>query len=242
MPSFAQYLDRQVPRYTSYPTAPHFSGAVDGSAYGRWLAGLDPDLPLSLYFHIPFCDTLCWFCGCHTTIVKSYAPVAAYLDRLLAEVARVADALPGRFAVRHIHWGGGSPTILTGEDWSRTMAALRARFDIAAGAEIAVELDPRDTTEAYVRALAAAGVNRCSLGVQDFDPEVQKAVNRIQPFEVTARVVGWLRGHGIQALNIDLMYGLPFQTEEGVAAMADKALTLASLTASRCSATPTCRG
>ena len=226
MPSFAQYLDRQVPRYTSYPTAPHFSGAVDGPTYGRWLAELDPDLPLSLYFHIPFCNTLCWFCGCHTTIVNAYAPVTAYLDRLLAEVDRVADALPGRFAVKHIHWGGGSPTILTDEDWSRTMAALHARFTIAPDAEIAVELDPRDTTEAYVRALAAAGVNRCSLGVQDFDPVVQKAVNRVQPYEVTERVVGWLRDHGISALNIDLMYGLPFQTEEGVAAMADQALTL----------------
>lgn len=227
MTTLAQRHDVRVPRYTSYPTAPHFSGAVDSGVYRRWLGELDPGVPLSLYFHIPFCDTLCWFCGCHTTIVRNYAPVARYLDRLLAETGRVADALPARFTVSHLHWGGGSPTILTGDDWARTMTALRARFDVAADAEIAVELDPRDTTEDYVRALAAAGVNRCSLGVQDFDAEVQKAVNRIQPFETTARVVGWLRAHGVAALNLDLMYGLPHQTVARVEAMVERALELA---------------
>lgn len=218
--------DLRVPRYTSYPTAPHFSAAVDGDVYRAWLAALDPAGPLSLYFHIPFCDSLCWFCGCYTKIVQRYEPVREYLEVLLAEVDLVAGALSGRFTASHLHWGGGSPTMLTGEDWLRTVDRLRARFDLADDAEVAVELDPRDTTEAYVEALARAGVNRASIGVQDIDPEVQAAINRIQPFEVTARVVGWLRHHGIRAVNLDLMYGLPHQTGERVAAMVERALTL----------------
>ncbi len=225
-PDLLEKYDVQVPRYTSYPTAPHFNEGVDGDAYRGWLGELDGDAPLSLYFHVPFCDTLCWFCGCYTKLAQRYEPVADYLSHLLDEIDLVADALPGRMAARHLHWGGGSPTILTGEDWRRTFERIRARFDIAPGAEAAVELDPRDTKEDYVAALAEAGVNRASIGVQDFDDAVQKAINRIQPFEVTERVVGWLRKYGIDALNLDLMYGLPFQTEAGVRAMAVSALAL----------------
>jgi len=218
--------DLRVPRYTSYPTAPHFSETVDGEVYRGWLASLDPATPLSLYMHIPFCDTMCWFCGCYTKIVNRYEPVSGYLATIRDEVGLVADALPGRFAVRHLHWGGGSPTILQAADWLAMVGWLRGRFDIAPDAELAVELDPRDTTEDYVVALAAAGVNRASIGVQDFDPEVQTAVNRIQPFEVVERVCGWLRRHGISAINLDLMYGLPHQTVDRVARMVDLALAL----------------
>lgn len=203
--------DLRVPRYTSYPTAPHFSEAVDAARYKEWLGALDPATGLSLYFHIPFCDSMCWFCGCYTKIVKRYEPVREYLDSLLAEIDLVAAALPGRFKARHLHWGGGSPTMLKGPDWLEIINRLRSRFDVEADAEIAVELDPRTATEEYVEALAAAGVNRTSIGVQDFDAEVQEAINRIQPFEMTERVVGWLRKHGIQRVNMDLMYGLPKQ-------------------------------
>ncbi len=218
--------DLQVPRYTSYPTAPHFSGTVTGDDYLRWLGSLDAGTPLSLYFHIPFCDTMCWFCGCYTKLVARYEPVAAYLDVLLAEIDLIAGVLPARFTVRHVHWGGGSPTILTEADWQRTFAKLKSGFDFASDAEVAVELDPRDATETYVAALAAGGVNRASIGVQDFDQTVQNAINRHQPFEVVSRVVGWLRRHGVPNVNLDLMYGLPHQTSDCVVAMVDRAMTL----------------
>jgi oxygen-independent coproporphyrinogen III oxidase len=223
----SEKYDLRVPRYTSYPTAPHFAPDVDSESYRAWLATLDPATALSLYLHIPFCDQMCWFCGCHTKIVGRYEPISAYLDAVHREIELVADALPERFVVRHAHWGGGSPTMLRPADWLALTGALRRYFDVAPGAELAVELDPRDATEAYVAALAEAGVNRASIGVQDFDADVQAAINRIQPFEVVERVVGWLRRHGIWGLNLDLMYGLPRQTEAKVLAMVEAAVQLA---------------
>jgi len=218
--------DLMVPRYTSYPTAPHFSDTVNGDTYRRWLGELDPANPLSLYFHIPFCDEMCWFCGCYTKIVKRYEPVTQYLDVLLQEIDLVAGALPSRFKTNHLHWGGGSPTILKGDDWKRIIDRLRDRFEITDDAAIAVELDPRTATEDYVKALAEAGVNRASIGVQSFDDKIQKAINRIQPYEVTARVIGWLRDNGIDDINMDMMYGLPYQTTGMVAREAEMAIDL----------------
>ena len=218
--------DVRVPRYTSYPTAPHFNDGVNAEQYRRWLRALPTDTALSLYFHIPFCDEMCWFCGCYTKIVKRYQPVADYLDVLLAEIDLVAAVLPARFQASHLHWGGGSPTMLKGNDWQRTMDALRHHFEVSGEAEVAVELDPRTATEDYVRGLGKAGVNRASIGVQDFDRTVQEAIHRIQPFDVTERVIGWLRRHGINGINMDLMYGLPHQTVERVTAMVDLAVRL----------------
>ena len=222
----ARKFDLRVPRYTSYPTAPHFAGTVDGTVYRRWLSELSPDQELSLYFHIPYCDTLCWFCGCYTKIVRRYEPVARYLDMLLDEINLVADTLGKRFRARHLHWGGGSPTLIKAADWQRLIERIYARFDVGSDSEIAVEMDPRDTTEDYIDALAWAGVNRASIGVQDFHPEVQKAINRIQPFELTERVVGWLRDQGIAGINMDLMYDLPYQTTERVVETVDLAARL----------------
>lgn len=222
----ARKYDLRIPRYTSYPTAPHFSDAVNAETYGEWLAGLDPKTVLSLYMHIPFCDSMCWFCGCYTKIVKRHDPVMNYLETAIDEVGVVADRLPGRFAARHLHFGGGSPTMLTPDEFARAIGRVRERFDLIANAEIAVEIDPRTTTEDYIKGLAAAGVNRASIGVQDFDDQVQQAINRIQPFDVTARVVEWLYRHGIDRVNMDLMYGLPHQTVARVEAMVDQAATL----------------
>ena len=216
-----------VPRYTSYPTAPHFSPAVSGETYAGWLGALDPAAPLSLYLHIAYCAEMCWFCGCHTKATRKYAPVADYLDALLAEADLVARHLPARMGVEHIHLGGGSPTLLTPDDFARTLATLRRHFDLLPGAEIAVELDPRTADEAYVAAMAEAGVTRASIGVQDFEPRVQHAINRIQPYDVTARVIHWLRAHGITAINMDLCYGLPYQTVDTLLATVDKAAELA---------------
>jgi len=218
--------DLRVPRYTSYPTAPHFNDGVSGEVYKKWLSELDPATELSLYFHIPFCDEMCWFCGCYTKIVKRYDPVKEYLDALLAEVDLVADALPQRMTAKHLHWGGGSPTMLKGEDWMAIMTKLRERFDVHADAEIAVELDPRTATEDYVAELEAAGVNRASIGVQSYEPKVQEAINRIQPYEMTAKVIGWLRKHSISHINMDLMYGLPYQDTDEIERMIDLTVDL----------------
>jgi oxygen-independent coproporphyrinogen-3 oxidase len=219
--------DRRVPRYTSYPTAPHFGPQVGAADYARWLAELDRDLPLSLYVHIPFCDTLCWFCGCHTKIVNRHEPVAKYLDLLLREIDLVADKLGSRRRVCHLHFGGGTPTILTPDEIAILFARLRARFDLLPDADIAIEIDPRDLDPAVVRALGEAGVNRASIGLQDLNPEVQVAVNRVQTFEETRAVIDLLREAGIRSINIDLMYGLPHQTVDGVRATIDAAVTLA---------------
>ncbi len=219
--------DRRVPRYTSYPTAPHFSGSVDAGTYEHWLARLPPAAPLSLYFHVPFCDSLCWFCGCHTKIVRRYRPVSDYLDLLLREIDLAAGRLGDGRPVRHLHWGGGSPTILEPSDIWRLGRRLHQRFTLAREAEFAVEIDPRGLGADAIEALAAIGVNRASIGLQDINPDVQKAINRVQTLEETASVADQLRAVGITALNVDLMYGLPHQTETGMAATVAAALTMA---------------
>ena len=218
--------DLRVPRYTSYPTSPHFNDSVTGEVYKRWLSELDPASELSLYFHIPFCDEMCWFCGCYTKIVKRYDPVKDYLAALLAEVDLVADALPARMTAKHLHWGGGSPTMLKGEDWLAIMDKLRSRFDVADDAEIAVELDPRTASEDYVAELERAGVNRASIGVQSYEPKVQEAIHRIQPYETTKQVIEWLRAHNITRINMDLMYGLPLQDTGEIETMVDLTVEL----------------
>ena len=215
--------DLRVPRYTSYPTAPHFHPGIGPDTYAQWLAGIDPAEELSLYLHIAYCAEMCWFCGCHTKITKRYAPVAAYMDALLGEIELVAKHLPTRMTARHVHFGGGSPTILSPEDFCRTIDTLRSRFIVKPDAEIAVELDPRTADETYVKAMASAGVTRASIGVQDFDPKVQKAINRIQPYDVTANVINWLRQHGVPEINMDLVSGLPHQTVDGLLDTIDKA-------------------
>ena len=208
----SEFFAVNVPRYTSYPTAPHFHAGIDRTVYRQWLAHLAPQEPLSLYLHIPFCDTLCWFCGCHTSVVNNYAPVREYCDLLLKEIALVAEALGRRRLVRHIHWGGGSPTILQPQDITRLDTEIRYRFHVAPDAEFAVEIDPRGVTQTCVDAFARAGLTRASIGLQDCDPEVQKSINRIQSRDETASVVAMLRKVGVGSINIDLLYGLPKQT------------------------------
>lgn len=213
----SQILAARAPRYTSYPTAPHFSAAVDGGTYRTWLDGLPDGMPLSLYLHVPFCDTLCWFCGCHTTVVNNYRPVRSFLDTLLLEMRLVAQQLGARRKVSHIHWGGGSPTLLAPADIERLNAETRRLFDVLPEAEFAVEIDPRDFRPATARALAAAGLTRASIGVQDCDPKVQAAINRVQTDAETGRAVDLLRQLGIAHINLDLIYGLPYQTRAGIA-------------------------
>ncbi|MEI6984867.1 MAG: oxygen-independent coproporphyrinogen III oxidase [Rhodospirillaceae bacterium] len=225
----AKYDGVRVPRYTSYPTAPHFNDAVDEVRALSWLGGLgelNGGTTASIYLHIPFCHSMCWYCGCHTWVVSRYQPVADYLELLKREIALIATAVPGRLRVGHLHWGGGTPNMVRPDDFSAIMAMIRHGFDLIDGARIAVEIDPRSLTVEHVRAMAAAGVNRASLGVQDFDAGSQRAVNRIQPFEMTANAVETLRAGGITAINFDLMYGLPLQTVETCRRSAELALTL----------------
>ncbi len=205
--------DADVPRYTSYPTANHFSDAVGAEDYGRWLEALPAEAPVSLYLHVPFCQSLCRYCGCHTKVTRFYEPVSAYVAALEREIAAVAARLGGRRRVGHVHWGGGTPTMLQAEDMASILFKLRDAFIIGPEAEHAMEIDPRTMDEGRARDLARLGVNRASLGVQDFTPEVQIAVDRIQPYELVRDVVGWLRGAGIERINFDMIYGLPQQTE-----------------------------
>lgn len=203
-----------VPRYTSYPTAPHFSAAVDAATYANWLHDLDDHLPLSLYVHIPFCTEMCWYCGCSTKATRKYEPVARYLEALLAEIATVAARVKPDHIVRHMHWGGGSPSILPLDDIRRLAYAIKKGFRFSPDAEFAVEVDPRGLDVERIAAFAEVGVNRVSIGVQDFHADVQAAINRQQSFELTEQVVSGFRSHGVKAINIDLVYGLPSQTLE----------------------------
>lgn len=207
---------RNVPRYTSYPTAPHFSSAVGPQDYVGWLAALPRDGTLSLYIHVPFCVELCAYCGCNTKATRQRAPVDAYAQRLIEEIALIGS-LCGSRRVAHLHWGGGTPSIL-GRRWLEAIVENLARhFDLTAIGEHAIELDPRRIDRTLVHTLAAIGINRASLGVQDVSPHIQHAIGRIQPFETVQLGVEWLRGQGIDNINIDLMYGLPGQTERDVA-------------------------
>ena len=223
----ARYLSERVPRYTSYPTAPHFSAAVDGATYGGWLGALPAAARLSLYLHVPFCRQLCWYCGCHTKVAIDNRPVDYYLAGLEAEIDLVADRLGAARPVVHLHWGGGTPTIVGPRGFLRAMERVRRRFAVDDAAEIAVEIDPRRLDARMAEALAAGGVTRASLGVQSFDPQVQGAVNRIQSLAETRNAATRLRAAGIGRLNIDLLYGLPHETEESCRDTAEAVLSLA---------------
>jgi oxygen-independent coproporphyrinogen-3 oxidase len=216
--------ERNVPRYTSYPTAPHFSAAVGAAAYGDWLAALPGRATLSLYIHVPFCTELCFYCGCNTRAVRRREPVETYAERLIDEIA-LLGGLKGR-RLTYLHWGGGTPSIL-GPAWLETIAArLASLFDLSGLKEHAIELDPRRIDRSLVRTLAAIGVSRASLGVQDVSPHVQRAIGRLQPFDLVEQAADWLREAGIGKLNIDLMYGLPEQTARDVARSAELAASL----------------
>ncbi|BBK38777.1 oxygen-independent coproporphyrinogen III oxidase [Allostella sp. ATCC 35155] len=208
----ARHAARLTPRYTSYPTAPHFQADFPEATYRAWLAATDPAAPVSLYLHVPYCARMCWYCGCNMKLAARYEPVAAYVETLLREIDLVAEALPGRLAAGHLHWGGGTPTALAPGDLARVMHRLEERFAVPADAERAIESDPRTLSDAMIETIGRLGFTRASFGVQEFDPAVQAAINRIQPPEMVARAVGGLRAAGVAGINFDLIYGLPHQT------------------------------
>lgn len=218
--------DGRAPRYTSYPTAVQFTAEVTAETYRGWLADLSPDVAVSLYLHIPFCHRLCWYCGCNTRAVNHHKPVRDYVDFLISEIGTLQRALPGPMAADAVHFGGGTPNMLSIEELGATFGALRHAFAFTATPEISVEIDPALLTRNWVRAAAEHGLSRASLGVQNLAADVQAAVNRVESFEHIAAGVGWLREFGVGSINIDLMYGLPHQTVANTLASVDQVLTL----------------
>lgn len=221
--------DRSGPRYTSYPTAPYFHPGVGAATYLDHLHQEDTGAAreISLYVHLPFCDTLCYFCGCNMMVTRSRSKVERYLDYLEKEIALLRPHLGPAPKVAQLHWGGGTPTHLAPDEIRRLGHALHAAFDFAEDAEMGVEIDPRELTREHMVALHEVGFNRCSMGVQDFNPEVQQAVNRIQPAFITQQALDWARELGFGSINIDLMYGLPHQTKASFSSTLEQVLTMA---------------
>ncbi|MBE3072431.1 MAG: oxygen-independent coproporphyrinogen III oxidase, partial [Acidobacteria bacterium] len=220
--------DRPGPRYTSYPTAVEFSDAFDEATYRRQLtqASTHAGAPLSLYIHLPFCEDRCTFCGCSVIITKKREVAAKYLDYLHRELAMLADALGGRRRLAQYHWGGGTPTYLDPAQMQALHGEVVRHFEIDPGAEVAVEIDPRVTTADHLETLRALGFNRLSMGVQDFTPDVQRAVNRVQPLDDTLRLYDQARAVGFASINVDLIYGLPLQTTPSFAHAVSQVVTM----------------
>ena len=220
-------FDERLPRYTSYPPAPAFGADVGAGFQAEALRALPPDRPISLYLHIPFCERLCWFCACRTQGVRSIGPVAHYLDTLEQEMALIAAHLPGRLRVRQMHWGGGTPTILPPDMIARLSASLARVFTFDTETEFSVEIDPTLVDQDKIDALKAAGMTRASIGVQDFAEAVQACIGRLQSHAQTAEAVAMLRAAGIGSLNVDLVYGLPFQSLTGFSRTLEQVIGLA---------------
>lgn len=218
--------EARAPRYTSYPTALQFTPEVGPTFSRQALSTLPIETPVSLYLHIPFCERLCWFCACRTQGTQSVAPVAAYLKHLLAEIDLVANNLPQGIKAGRIHWGGGTPTILSPEQTRQLATHLQRVIPVASDHEFSVEIDPTLVNQAKINALAEMGMTRASIGVQDFAGKVQSAIGRPQSFEITQKCISMLRAAKINSLNIDILYGLPHQTENSVKATIDRVLTL----------------
>jgi oxygen-independent coproporphyrinogen III oxidase len=212
--SILKQFDRPGPRYTSYPTAPVFSAEYTANRFEDDLIANNHDnsAPVSLYLHIPFCDTLCYFCGCTTIITQNREKISEYLVALKKEIDRTASLIGKERNVVQMAWGGGTPSYLTPQEINGLSKFIRERFTFSGDAEISVEIDPRELTFDHLKAFVENGANRLSLGVQDFNENVQKAVNRIQPEALTQQVFHWSRELGIKSINVDLIYGLPLQT------------------------------
>ena len=219
-------FDAKVPRYTSYPTAPHFSGDVSPETVQDWIGQISPGSSISLYVHVPFCRRLCWFCACRTQGTQSDVPVRAYLKTLLSELELLSQHLPEGVKLSRLHWGGGTPTLMDSGMLTTLAAAVREVAPFAEGAEFSVEIDPNEVDEARLDALAAAGMNRASIGVQDFDTEIQKAIGRLQGYDITRHAADMIRDRGIASLNADILFGLPHQSKSRITDSVQKLLAL----------------
>jgi oxygen-independent coproporphyrinogen III oxidase len=228
-PALLRRFDIPGPRYTSYPTADRFVEAFDSAAFEQALAGRERALAspsLSLYVHLPFCNTVCYYCACNKVITKDKSKSAEYIEFVEREADLVVARLTGSREIEQLHFGGGTPTFLSNEELERIMGVLTARFPLASRGEFSIEVDPRSTPPDKVAVLGALGFNRISIGVQDFDPQVQKAVNRLQSFAVTKATVDAARTANFKSINLDLIYGLPKQTRETFARTMEQVLEL----------------
>jgi oxygen-independent coproporphyrinogen-3 oxidase len=212
------------PRYTSYPTADRFHDAFTPSHYVDALASRTVTAPLSLYVHVPFCNTVCYYCACNKVITKNHDHSAKYIRYVSREIGIVGGLIEGSPPVIQLHWGGGTPTFLSHEEMAALMGALRGQFRFAPDAEVSIEVDPRKVDAQTIAFLAELGFNRISVGIQDFDPAVQQAVNRIQSEAETRTVIDAARANGFVSVNADLIYGLPLQTVAGFSATLDKVI------------------
>ncbi|WP_299694042.1 oxygen-independent coproporphyrinogen III oxidase [uncultured Tateyamaria sp.] len=219
-------FDAKVPRYTSYPTAPHFSDKVGPDETKAWLRTIPEGADISFYVHIPFCRRLCWFCACRTQGTATSSPVQAYLDTVLTELRMVAQSLPGGVRLKRLHWGGGTPTLLDPHMIRSLAGAIAEVAPFADGYEFSVEIDPNEIDIPRLDALQAAGMTRASIGVQDFDPDIQAVIGRDQSFEITAATVDMLRSAGVQSLNADILFGLPHQSPQRMTSSVTKLLSL----------------
>ncbi len=221
--------DQPGPRYTSYPTAPYFH---QGIGYEEYITHISQDntslenSDLSLYFHLPFCDTLCYFCGCNMMVTRNYDKIETYIDYIEKEIQLLKRHIDGKRKIIQLHWGGGTPTHLSPDQIRRLGNIIHDNFDFHTNAEVGVEIDPRELTFDHMKALSDMGFNRCSMGVQDFDAKVQETVNRIQPEDITRQTVDWSRELGFKSINLDLMYGLPFQKVDSFSETIDKVLSM----------------
>ena len=220
-------LDKNGPRYTSYPTADRFVEAFNVEAYSNWAAKREIggiSRPLSLYVHIPFCNTLCFYCACNKVITKDRSKAEKYVRYVIKELEMQAALLGEGQRVEQLHWGGGTPTFLSDDQIRELMGAIRKHFKLVENGEYSIEIDPRKVNDETIALLGEVGFNRISLGVQDFDAEVQRAVNRIQSEEETMQVIRAARANGFKSVSIDLIYGLPKQTLEGFGKTLDKVI------------------
>jgi oxygen-independent coproporphyrinogen-3 oxidase len=223
-PYYPDLLAVPVPRYTSFPTAAEFAPGIGADDYVHALEGADGDV--SIYVHIPFCQSICWYCGCNTGKANRSERLASYLEALHREIALVGERLPPGARVRRISFGGGSPNAISPTAFVRLMLGLTQSLPLL-DPVVSIELDPRTLDQSWVAALAGVGVTRASLGVQTFDAALQKGIGREQPTELIGRCTGWLRDAGITSLNFDLMYGLPGQDEAALQATLTQAVDLA---------------
>ena len=205
-----------APRYTSYPTAVKFHNGITSNFARSAVENLCTEKPVSIYVHIPFCERLCWYCACRTQGTKSHRPVSGYLSGLLKEIELLREALPEGVKMGRMHWGGGTPTILLPDEVATLAQAIKNVFPIDDPFEFSVEIDPTLVDKDKIAALSAAGMNRASVGIQDFDPKVQEAIGRLQSLEETADCVADVRAAGVKSLNADILYGLPHQTPDSV--------------------------
>ncbi len=219
-------FDAKVPRYTSYPTAPHFSRDVGDAHFARWIRDIAPGALISLYVHVPFCRRLCWFCACRTQGTQSDRPVQAYLEVLKAELRLLAAELPEGVRLSRLHWGGGTPTLLTPAMMEELAGAIKEVVPFGEATEFSVEIDPNEIDEARLDALARSGMNRASIGVQDFDPKIQTTIGRLQGYDITRDAVEAIRARGVKSLNADILYGLPHQSKARITESVQKLLSL----------------